>query len=346
MQPVVCAMILAQTAAFTSLVAFHTQRCSLGWLPSTTSSQLKVSTSSILTESVSDDGIIHKFLDNATGQQVTLIGTAHLSEKSHQQVKSIIAEVQPDVVLVELDASRLERLGIDDINENLGTLQVVTVEDIQPPQSLDDVDFAKRWFSPFRQLRYFCIDLFTEKFSGLLSEAQRDEGDTMGGIQAGGEFVVAIDAAKTDPKCKRLVLGDRKYLTTVRRAFELTLREGNPLKVLTNLHEVSEASKGLKEEFREHEGMEEASEGEFNVAYIEALKNDPNMRERKDEPREMKLPAFTCAAVTERDYIMAEAIRREIAKGASHMVAVVGWDHVPGMAKNLQKSWKGGSLSS
>jgi hypothetical protein len=100
-------------------------------------------------------------LDNATGQQVTLIGTAHGSEKFAQQVKSI---------LVELSASRPEGAG------NMGTLQVVTVKDIQPPQLPGDV-------KPFQDVVF---DIFINVARKLLTRKR------MGGLQASGEFVEAI----------------------------------------------------------------------------------------------------------------------------------------------------------
>ena len=48
------------------------------------------------------------------------------------------------------------------------------------------------------------------------------------------------------------------------------------------------------------------------------------------------IPEFTRAFVTERDYIMAEVIKRETE--AKHVVAVVGLAHVSGVATILQRS--------
>ena len=52
------------------------------------------------------------------------------------------------------------------------------------------------------------------------------------------------------------------------------------------------------------------------------------------------MPSLTIvnlAFLVERDYIMAEAVRRETAAGAQHVVAVVGAAHVPGMVRNLKQ---------
>ena len=67
-----------------------------------------------------------------TGQTVTLIGTAHLSLKSNDQVQRLIEALQPNVVMVELDKSRLERIGIDSIN-NINVNRVTTSDDIELP---------------------------------------------------------------------------------------------------------------------------------------------------------------------------------------------------------------------
>ena len=57
-------------------------------------------------------------LTSPSGQTITLIGTAHLSQRSNEQVQHLIEQIQPDVVMVELDTSRLHRIGtkhVDDI---------------------------------------------------------------------------------------------------------------------------------------------------------------------------------------------------------------------------------------
>jgi len=47
---------------------------------------------------------------------LTIIGTAHVSEKSVEEVKDTIIESQPDIVAVELDAARYQNL----LNEKHG----------------------------------------------------------------------------------------------------------------------------------------------------------------------------------------------------------------------------------
>jgi pheromone shutdown protein TraB len=73
---------------------------------------------------------------------------------------------------------------------------------------------------------------------------------------------------------------------------------------------------------------------EFNVAMVERMKTDTQFRNRLFSRLEQEVPEFTQSFLVERDYIMAEVIRRET--DAKHVVAVVGLAHVPGMAENLR----------
>jgi pheromone shutdown protein TraB len=66
----------------------------------------------------------------ASGSRITLIGTAHVSKESSKQVKRIIQDTRPDVVMVEIDKSRLNQLGYKSL-EDLG-LPVITADDIIP----------------------------------------------------------------------------------------------------------------------------------------------------------------------------------------------------------------------
>jgi hypothetical protein len=47
---------------------------------------------------------------SASGQEITIVGTAHISEDSAVLVRRVIRELQPDTVMIELDPSRAGRL--------------------------------------------------------------------------------------------------------------------------------------------------------------------------------------------------------------------------------------------
>ncbi len=52
--------------------------------------------------------------------QIHLVGTAHVSKASSEEVRDIIQAVQPQTVFVELDAQRAQQLqrGTEDHNHN------------------------------------------------------------------------------------------------------------------------------------------------------------------------------------------------------------------------------------
>jgi len=280
-----------------------------------------------------DDTVVElKFGD----QLVTLIGTAHLSKASNEQVTSIIESTQPDVVMVELDETRLERIGIES-TVDLG-LPFVTSDDIQVPL-LEDDKLPKPWWAPAQD---FFLDGFTKVVRNLLTGMYNDMGSNMGEV-GGGEFLAAINAAKRNPNCEKIVLGDRDSLITLRRAAELAVRSGDPLGVLTRLNEANDAEmEVLQQRVRENAPDKANDEAYMTSATIEALKADTEIRNRIFERLEQEVPEFTRAFLTERDYIMAEAIQREIAGGAKHVVGVVGLAHVPGISANLESAWKDG----
>jgi hypothetical protein len=237
-----------------------------------------------------DDGTVYRLEDEQTGQLITLIGTAHLSEKSNEQVRSIIQEANPDIVLVELDPKRLERVGFDN-PQDIG-IPYITVENIDYPETPEDIEFKKRrsWWSPLQGL---FLDAFTKIARKFITGMYNDMGEAMGGQKGGGEFLVAIEAAKETNKCKKVVLGDRDSFLTIRRAAELALRSGKPFDVLGRLSNISqEEMSALEDRVVRDLGLEEADESEITIAVMEALKQDPIMRDRLFERLEKEVPEF------------------------------------------------------
>lgn len=74
------------------------------------------------TETVSDT--VHKlFLDN--GKEIILIGTAHVSQNSVEQVKQIIEEETPDRICLELDSGRMKSKTDENAWENMDIRKVL-----------------------------------------------------------------------------------------------------------------------------------------------------------------------------------------------------------------------------
>ena len=285
----------------------------------------------------SPQGTAVELKDRTTGRKVTLIGTAHLSQKSNDQVKCIIETTKPDAILIELDPARLERIGLTE--EDLGA-NVCAVDNVIPPLLLDDLEAMQNrpWWSGLAE---FCLDRVAEFARGYLTDMYTEMGKGMGkdGLIGGGEFLAAINAVKCNDEycntCTKIVLGDRNSIATIRRAAELAIRSGNPLDTLRRLASINQEELDEMQEKLRHELEEKGADpGELGIAIVETLKSDSALRNRIFERLEQEVPEFTRAFVTERDYIMAEAIRREI--DARHIVAVVGLAHLPGISATLQ----------
>jgi len=308
---------------------------------------------SLMTTAEEDDeegNTVVKLQNPSNGMLCTLVGTAHLSKASNDQVRDIITSVRPDVVMIELDKSRLSRIGFkDDTGEDLG-IPFSTSEDIIPSLEEDDkVALAnKPWWSP---LLDFGIDSGVKIIRSLLTNMYDEMAEQMGSddddsLIPGGEFKIAIDTARDVSECERIILGDRDSSSTLRRAAELAVRGGNVLEVLNRLERVNSeqmqaATEEIKRELKEENGDDdpELTNGEFQVLVIEKLKSDKERRTKLFQRLEKEVPEFSRAFLQERDYIMAECINRESSKPTKHVVAVVGLAHVPGMVKNLKQSW-------
>ena len=270
-------------------------------------------------------------------QQVTLIGTAHLSEKSNEQVKRMIGEIKPNVVMIELDPTRLGRIGIastDDIDlEVLSTGEVIQI----PNKSKKDDDKNENWL--LAPLKKAVLDVVSRTARALLTGMYNDMSKEMkNDTGGGGEFLVAIRSAEECSETTRLVLGDRSSVTTIRRAAQLAWESGDAIGVLNRLNDSNaEEMKQLEEKVKKENPDIADDRGELQIAVMEALKEDDTFRDRLFHKLEQEVPEFTQAFLKERDYIMSESIIRELNKpDAERIVGVVGLAHVPGMMNRLK----------
>lgn len=293
---------------------------------------------STLAEIESDKATVEKLILDS-GSRVTLIGTAHLSKESSEQVERIIQDTRPDVVMVEIDKSRLNRLGYKSL-EDLG-LPVVTADDIIPPDQGNSNNKVSWWKMPEMVAKNLFLDAFTGIARGLLTGMYDEMSEALEHDQGpGGEFKAAIEAAKANG-ASRLVLGDRESTKSIRRAAELALDSGDPWGVFNRFNKINEEEMDqfrdqVKQDLRKTHA--EHDDADLMKAMMEAMKTDSIFRERLFKRLENEVPEFTQALLKDRDYIMAESIRREIEKGARHVVGVVGLAHVPGMKHMLMKT--------
>ncbi|NYB51442.1 MAG: TraB/GumN family protein [Methanobacteriaceae archaeon] len=123
-------------------------------------------------------------------ENLKIIGTAHVSEKSVEEVRNTILESEPDVVAVELDAARYQNL----LNEKNGVQQ--------------DKEIKIREVLKGNNLTMFLV-------SGLLSYFQKKIGEEVG-VKPGSEMLAAAEAA--EEAGARVALIDRDIQITLKRA--------------------------------------------------------------------------------------------------------------------------------
>ncbi|HPJ34481.1 MAG TPA: TraB/GumN family protein [Spirochaetota bacterium] len=124
------------------------------------------------------------------GEQLYLIGTAHVSRNSAELVENTILEIQPDVLCIELDEQRLNNIKNRNKYENLDIFKIIKE----------------------RQLFFFIGQFIMASFQKKISEKT--------GSRPGEEFIRAINAAEEN--CINLALIDRNIGTTLKRAWRLT----------------------------------------------------------------------------------------------------------------------------
>jgi pheromone shutdown-related protein TraB len=121
------------------------------------------------------------------GRELFLVGTAHVSRKSVEEVRHVIKQLEPDTVCVELDAARLSALRDD-----------------------------KRWhgLGPRDILRPYRAGLFLASlvFAGF----QKRLGDRLG-ARPGMEMLAAVEAA--EDVGATVVLADREIQATLMRCY-------------------------------------------------------------------------------------------------------------------------------
>lgn len=125
-------------------------------------------------------------------ESLEIIGTAHVSAKSIEEVKNTILEKNPDVVAVELCLNRYQNL----LKERQG-------------------DSTKNDFQIKELLKGDKLTLFL--LSGFLSYMQRKIGDEVG-VKPGSEMMAAIDAA--EEVGAKVALIDRDITITLKRAID------------------------------------------------------------------------------------------------------------------------------
>lgn len=240
-------------------------------------------------------------LDTGWGSKVYLIGTAHFSEESQNDVSKVIQRVQPNVVMVELCNSRVNILHLDE--ETL-------------LEEAKNINFEKIRLSIQQSgLVQGVMHLLLLSMSAHLTKEL--------GMAPGGEFRRAFNEAKLIPGC-RLYLGDRPIQITLKRAlaslsvwqklrlawYLITSKDPISKEEVEKCKQKDLLEQMLKEMTGEFPALSEVFVTERDVFLTHSLKNASLPLRSTEEPHELQ---------------------------PTTVVGVVGIGHMPGIIQNWPK---------
>lgn len=197
---------------------------------------------------------------NLNGKEIVLLGTAHVSQQSCEEVKVAIAEKKPDCVAIELDEQRYASINDSEAWKNLDIIKVLR---------------EKKGFLLLANL--------------VLSSFQKRMGANVG-VKPGDEMRAGIDAAKELNIPREMV--DRPIQTTLRRAWAKNSGYGK-IKLLSALL----ASAASKEEVSGEEIETLKNKSEMDGMMSELAEYMPGVKEVLIDERDFYLAAHIWEAV-------------------------------------------------
>jgi len=271
------------------------------------------------------DPAVSHMIDPRTNKEVFLIGTAHISNISALLVQDTVRAVRPDVVMVELDASRVAKPKYASASsQEIGppsspsNSDQVTTEVLSSgvPASAPAPSPAAAYSSERPSIKERIINsgakVIGKQLSGMYQQL-----DKMG-FQSGEEFVVAIKEGQAVGAS--ILLGDRNVQVTLRRLTEALGK--TDLKKLSSF-EIPEEDKFLSE---------------ISMDNSDSIRNTVELLKRREAIRPIMAalkdaaPDVYNAMIAERDEYMANMLRYCNGK---RIVAVVGMAHMDGIERNL-----------
>lgn len=218
------------------------------------------------------------------GKEIILIGTAHVSKKSAEEVKEVIETEMPDAVCIELDEQRFQSITEQNKWQNTDIFKVIKE----------------------KKATLLLMNLAISSFQKRMAK-QFD-------VKPGQEMIQGIESAEEIGA--ELILADRNIQTTFSRIWR-----GMGLKGKAML---------LSQIFAGIFSRETITEDE-----LEAMKSKDMLDSMLQEFTEY-FPSLKKPLVDERDQYLAHHIRN--APGEK-IVAVVGAAHVPGIKKEINRTY-------
>lgn len=206
------------------------------------------------------------------GAEVHLVGTAHVSKASSEEVREVIQAVQPQTVFVELDAQRGQQLrrGTPEDHNNLKVFlnNVVSGYGLNIP-----------------------TELLKQGFRGFYKALQSM------GMEPGLEFKVALEEA--DKLNARIVYGDQEQEITVQNLVN-ALSFKDVLKLMTG--------QGMNLDPETTEALKSSDKGGISAS-VEALKTKKASEAMTAALRQFN-PKLAKALIDDRDEYMVKGLRK------------------------------------
>ena len=282
------------------------------------------------------------------GAELTLIGTAHISEDSVDQVRQIIRAQRPQVVMIELDKKRIGKIQKGKTLEEFGfitppaasSLPVAFVSEDSDPSLTMMPDKTSAPPSPVAAAMSASSNFFQ---TIAQSVAANILGKALGqfyssleniGFVAGGEFKAAVEEGAA--LGSKVLLGDRDVDVTLSRlSLALTATPPDQFDALLDELDHLETQSGVPLlPPPSTPGQDDVTKQDISL-FLERIKTRSAITAMTKIMRR-NVPELYAALIGERDIFMADAITDSIKEqSADSCVAVVGFAHVPGMERRL-----------
>lgn len=186
------------------------------------------------------------------GKEIILIGTAHVSKQSAEEVKEVIERERPDSVCVELDSQRYQSLMESDKWKNMDIFQVIKE----------------------KKATLLLVNMMVSSFQKRMAKQF--------GIKPGQEMIQGIESAKEVGA--ELVLADRDIQVTFKRIWRNLKLSGKAKLMLAIIYSIFD-----KEEITEEQLEELKSKDMLDTALTEFTKAFPRLKKPLIDERDQYL---------------------------------------------------------
>lgn len=164
----------------------------------------------------SDSITVLRYREGSKDKEVVIVGTAHISEDSANQVRRVIQKVKPSVVMIELDSGRLgiakDRSALSRAGFDIPTPQAAELS--SEFTIVNSAPYESTWIKSFAgTIRNWVKQSAGSILGGTIGQFYKSLEKL--GFKAGGEFQAAVEEAKA--LNARVLLGDRDVKITLQR---------------------------------------------------------------------------------------------------------------------------------